>query len=99
MRLRPLITGVDVMKVFDRGKLVVRAIARSHGSPSPPPSPGYALTSSKPRYRADIERRPLGLLAPTMTKIPPGKSFASIVLPESRARDSFTHTRNMLVPS
>src|SRR5213078_559167 len=41
-----------------------------------------------------IERRPLAELAPTITRIPPGYSFARMVLPESRLRESLTSARS-----
>ena len=41
-----------------------------------------------------MERRPTALLAPVITRMPPGNSLASIVLPESRDRGSLTSSRS-----
>jgi hypothetical protein len=40
-----------------------------------------------------MERRPTALLAPVSTKVPPGKSLDSMVLPASRDRAGFTRWR------
>jgi hypothetical protein len=41
-----------------------------------------------------MERRPTALLAPVMTRTPPGNSFESTVLPESRDRGLCTSVRS-----
>ncbi|GFR24139.1 hypothetical protein TNCT_412221 [Trichonephila clavata] len=74
---------------FRRVNVLVRAILRRTGSPSPPESPGYASTSSKKRYLTGIERKPTGLLAPVTTTVPPGNSLLCTVFPESLDLGSF----------
>ena len=91
MRHRPFVPGVEVLKTLRlRPNVLVRSSARPSGSPSPSTSSGQFEISSANRYLMGIERRPAALFAPPMIRIPPGKSFSSMVLPPSRERFAVT---------
>ena len=86
MRLKSLIVGVLVSRIFRRANVVARFSAKLTGSPSPSTSSGNASTSSRNTYRHGVDRNPVAELLPVSSSIPPGNSLLNIVLPQSRLR-------------
>jgi hypothetical protein len=79
-----LIVGVEVKMILRLLKVDARRSASAHGSPSPSTSDGNASTSSSSIQRQGADRKPVALLAPVSSKIPPGYSLLNIVFPLSR---------------
>ena len=86
MRLKSFTVGVLVSKILRRANVVVLRSASPTGSPSPSTSAGNASTSSQNKYRHGAERKPVALLAPASSMMPPENSLLKRVFPESLLR-------------
>ena len=80
MRLAPSFVGVEKSPMTRFQYVVIRFDAKSTGSPSVPAESGKRSTSSQSRMRTGRDASPAGLLAPAITRRPPGKILFKIVL-------------------
>ena len=83
IRLISFTVGVEVKIILRLLKVDALLSANAHGSPSPSTSLGKASTSSSNTQRHGADLKPVALLAPVSSKIPPGNSLLNIVLPLS----------------